>query len=398
MALLGKRILLIIGGGIAAYKSLLVIRLLKQQGAHVRAILTKGGAEFVTPLSVAALTENKVYQDLFSLTDEAEMGHIRLSREADLILVCPATANLMARTAHGLADDLASTCLLASSAPILMAPSMNGFMWSNPATQANLATLKDRGIRFIGPEAGDLACGENDVGRLAEPEQIVEAVAHALSATHQPLKGKRAIVTAGPTREALDPVRYVSNHSSGKQGFAIASALSAAGAQVTLIAGPVNLPTPINVKRVNVTTARDMLAAATQALPADLAVCAAAVADWRVEASDQKVKKSKSGQPGFDWVENPDILKTLSQSDQRPRLVVGFAAETQDLAKNAKAKLDRKGCDWIVANDVSLGTTTFGGQDNQVSIFDKTGETPLPRMDKSEVAQALVKRMIEALL
>lgn len=389
---------MIIGGGIAAYKALLVIRLLRQQGAQVRAILTKGGAEFVTPLSVAALTEDKVYQELFSLTDEAEMGHIRLSREADLILVCPATANLMARTAHGLADDLASTCLLASSASILMAPSMNGYMWSNPATQANLETLRARGISFVGPEAGDLACGENDVGRLAEPDQIVAAVAQVLSSGDQPLKGMRALVTAGPTREALDPVRYVSNHSSGKQGFAIANALAAAGAEVTLVAGPVNLPTPLNVSRVNVETARDMLAACENALPADIGVFAAAVADWRTEAAAQKTKKSKSGQPSFNWIENPDILATVSSSKQRPQLTIGFAAETQNLEKNAKAKLERKGCDWIVANDVSLGTTTFGGTDNTVKIVTKSGVEDLPTMGKNQVAAALVAKMIKALV
>jgi phosphopantothenoylcysteine decarboxylase/phosphopantothenate--cysteine ligase len=397
MALAGKRILLIIGGGIAAYKVLILIRRLRDQGASVRCILTKSGAEFVTPLSVSALSEQPVYQELFSLTDEAEMGHIRLSREADLVVVAPATANLMARAAQGLADDLATTCLLASSAPLLLAPAMNGFMWAHPATQANVALLAQRGASFVGPEAGDLACGEVSTGRLAEPEAILAAIENQLSPKAQPLAGKRLLVTAGPTREALDPVRYVSNHSSGKQGFAIAGALAALGGQVTLVAGPVDLATPPGVARVDVESADDMLAACQAALPVAAAICAAAVADWKAEIAPQKMKKSGDGLPVITWQQNPDILATLSQGPQRPGLVVGFAAETETVIAHAQAKRARKGCDWILANDVSAERGVFGGDANQVHLIDSAGVETWPQLSKTEVAQRLAERVAAAL-
>lgn len=397
MALTGKRILLIIGGGIAAYKVLILIRRLRDSGAMVRCILTKGGAEFVTPLSVSALSEQPVYQELFSLTDEAEMGHIRLSREADLVVVAPATANLMARAAQGLADDLATTCLLASSAPLMLAPAMNGFMWAHPATQANVALLAERGAQIVGPEAGDLACGEVSLGRLAEPETILAAIVERLAPAATPLAGKRILVTAGPTREALDPVRYVSNHSSGKQGFAIAEALAALGASVTLVAGPVSLATPRGVDRRDVESADDMLAACKAALPVDAAICAAAVADWKAEIAPQKMKKSGDGLPVITWRQNPDILATLSQGAQRPRLVVGFAAETETVIAHAQAKRARKGCDWILANDVSAKRGVFGGDANQVHLIDADGVETWPQLSKSAVAARLAERVAAAL-
>lgn len=397
----GRRVLLIITGGIAAYKSLELIRRLRDRGCSVRCILTKGGAQFVTPLSVAALSEEKVYQDLFSLTDEAEMGHIRLSREADLVLVAPATADVMAKMAAGMADDLATTALLATDKPVLIAPAMNTFMWSHAATQANLATLKGRGVRTVGPNAGDLACGETGAGRMAEVPEIIAAVEgfFAEAEAPRPLAGRRALVTSGPTHEAIDPVRYIANRSSGKQGHAIAAALAALGAEVTLVSGPVTLPDPAGVCVVKVESAREMLAACSAALPADIAVCAAAVADWHVEAAGQKLKK-QPGQdaPAFRLVENPDILATLSKAGpQRPRLVVGFAAETEKVIEHATAKRARKGCDWILANDVSPATGTFGGDDNTLHLITQAGVEDWPRATKTEAARHLADRIAAAL-
>jgi phosphopantothenoylcysteine decarboxylase/phosphopantothenate--cysteine ligase len=397
-ALSEKRILLIVGGGIAAYKALELTRLLRKAGIGVRPILTRAGAEFVTPLSLSALAEDKVYSELFSLTDEAEMGHIELSRSADLVVVAPATADLMAKAANGLAGDLASTTLLATDKPVLMAPAMNVRMWEHPATRRNLATLKGDGVRFVGPDEGAMACGEFGFGRMAEPAAIFAAIQEALAGpAARPLAGRRAIVTAGPTAEPIDPVRVLTNRSSGKQGFAIAQALADLGAEVTLVAGPVAVPTPPGVKRVDVETAREMLAACEAALPADIAVCVAAVSDWRpaTEAS-VKMKKGADGPPGISLVENPDILATLSKSPHRPKLVVGFAAETHEVEAYAQAKLARKGCDWIVANDVSVAGT-MGGDDNAVSIVTAHGIERWDRTRKSEVAQRLAARMAEEL-
>jgi len=393
-----KRILLVVGGGIAAYKSLELVRLLRKAGIGVRPILTKAGAEFVTPLSLSALSEDKVYSELFSLTDEAEMGHIELSRSADLVVVAPATADLMAKAAHGLSGDLASTTLLATDKPVLMAPAMNVRMWEHPATRRNLATLKGDGVLFVGPDEGAMACGEFGFGRMAEPPAIFEAILAALEGpAARPLAGKRAIVTAGPTAEPIDPVRVLTNRSSGKQGFSIAKALAELGAEVTLVAGPVAVPTPVGVKRVDIETARQMLAACEAALPADIAVCVAAVSDWRPEsAAGAKMKKGADGPPAITLVENPDILATLSRHARRPALVVGFAAETNDVEDYAKAKLARKGCDWIVANDVSVAGT-MGGDDNAVSIVTADGIERWDRTAKSEVARKLALRMAQAL-
>lgn len=394
----GKRILLIIAGGIAAYKSLELIRRLRDRGAAMRCVMTKAAAEFVTPLSVASLSEDKVYGDLFSLTDESEMGHIRLSREADLLVVAPATADLMARMAAGMADDLAATTLLASDKPILIAPAMNALMWAHPATQANLATLAARGIRRVGPNAGDLACGEIGSGRMAEPLEIVAAIEQCL-ANDQRLAGRRALVTSGPTREAIDPVRYLSNHSSGKQGHAIAAALAALGAETVLVSGPTQEPTPVGVRLVPIESAADMLAATEANLPVDVAVMAAAVSDWRVEtAAPQKLKKGGSGPPLLRLTENPDILSTVAhRSNDRPALVVGFAAETENIIANATAKRQKKGCDWILANDVSLGTETFGGDRNTIQLVDANGVEHWPVMTKREVAARLAERIAAAL-
>jgi phosphopantothenoylcysteine decarboxylase/phosphopantothenate--cysteine ligase len=394
-----KRVLLIVGGGIAAYKALELIRLLRKAGIAVRPILTSAGAQFVTPLSLAALAEDKVYDDLFSLTDEAEMGHIQLSRSADLIVVAPATADLMAKAANGLADDLATTTLLATDTPVLMAPAMNVRMWTHPATQRNLATLKADGVSFVGPDEGAMACGEFGAGRLAEPEAIFQAILAALSgATGAPLAGKRVLVTAGPTAEPIDPVRVLTNRSSGKQGYAIAAALARLGAEVTLVSGPTALAAPTGVKRVDVETAQEMLTAAKAALPADAAVCVAAVSDWRPdEAFGVKLKKGKDGPPALRLVENPDILAALSASGStRPKLVVGFAAETNDVEANALAKLSRKGCDWIVANDVSEDWV-MGGDDNAVMIVGKKGVERWPRISKAEVAARIAQRIAEDL-
>ncbi len=389
-----KRVLLIVGGGIAAYKALELTRLLRKAGVGVRPILTGAGAQFVTPLSLSALAEDKVYSELFSLTDEAEMGHIELSRSADLVVVAPATADLMAKAANGLAGDLASTTLLATDKPVLMAPAMNVRMWDHPATQRNLALLKADGVLFVGPDEGAMACGEYGPGRMAEPPAILEAILAALGGA-RPLTGRRAIVTAGPTAEPIDPVRLITNRSSGKQGYAIAGALAALGADVTLVSGPTALAAPSGVKRVEVETARQMLAACEAALPADIAVCVAAVADWRPEAEgDRKIKKGPEGPPPIRLVENPDILATLSNCGRRPKLVVGFAAETNDVDDHARAKLARKGCDWIVANDVSI-EGTMGGDDNAIAIVTAGGIERWDRLPKGEVARRLAERMAE---
>ena len=397
-ALSDKRILLIVGGGVAAYKALELTRLLRKAGIGVRPVLTKAGEQFITPLSLAAISEDKVYSELFSLTDEAEMGHIELSRSADLVVVAPATADLIAKAAHGLANDLASTTLLATDKPVLMAPAMNVRMWEHPATRRNISELKGDGVLFVGPDEGAMACGEYGFGRLAEPPAIFAAIMAALEGpAARPLAGKRAIVTAGPTAEPIDPVRVLTNRSSGKQGFAIAQALAELGAEVTLVAGPVAVPTPAGVRRVDIETAREMLAACEAALPADIAVCVAAVSDWRPEsAAGTKMKKGADGPPTISLVENPDILATLSTSPRRPALVVGFAAETNDVEAYAQAKLARKGCDWIVANDVSVAGT-MGGDDNAVSIVTKDGVERWDRTAKSEVARKLAERMAQAL-
>ncbi len=394
-----KRVLLIVGGGIAAYKALELVRLLSKAGIATRAILTKAGAEFVTPLSLASLTGDKVYQELFSLTDEHEMGHIELSRSADLIVVAPATADLMAKAANGIANDLASTTLLATDTPVLMAPAMNVRMWGHAATQRNLAALKGDGISFVGPNEGDMACGEYGPGRMAEPAEILAAVQTMLGARDaaRPLHGKTALVTSGPTHEPIDPVRYIANRSSGKQGHAIAAALAALGAKVTLISGPVTVPAPVGVTYVPVETAREMLAAAEAALPADIAVCAAAVADWRVvEAGVEKIKKDGGAAPSLALIENPDILATLSRHPfRRPKLVVGFAAETEHVIDYARAKRAKKGCDWIVANDVSPETGVMGGDENTVILVSAAGEETWPKLPKGEVAARLAARIAD---
>ena len=394
-----KRVLLIVGGGIAAYKALELTRLLRKAGVAVRPLLTKAGSEFVTALSLGSLAEDKVYGELFSLTDEAEMGHIQLSRSADLVVVVPATADLMAKAAHGLAGDLASTTLLATDKPVLMAPAMNVRMWQHPATQRNIATLKADGVTFVGPDDGAMACGEFGPGRLAEPEAIFAAIMDILDGpAARPLAGKRALVTAGPTFEPIDPVRGITNRSSGRQGFAIAQALAQLGAEVTLIAGPVFLPTPAGVTRVDVETARQMLAASQAALPADVGVFVAAVADWRVdEAFGTKLKKEKGGPPALTFVENPDILAAVSATGpMRPKLVVGFAAETNDVELHARAKLARKGCDWIIANDVTQ-PGVMGGEDNAVLLVTREGTERWEKAHKDEVARAIALRIADAL-
>ncbi|MBL8536731.1 MAG: bifunctional phosphopantothenoylcysteine decarboxylase/phosphopantothenate--cysteine ligase CoaBC [Hyphomonadaceae bacterium] len=390
-----KRVLLIIGGGIAAYKSLELIRLLAKAGVASRAILTKAGAHFVTPLSVGALTGDRVYQDLFDLTDEAEMGHIELSRSADVVVVAPATADLMAKAAAGLANDLASTALLATDKPVLMAPAMNVRMWEHAATKRNVARLREDGVQFVGPDHGAMACGEFGDGRMAEPEAIAGAVLALLG--DGPLKGRHALVTAGPTLEAIDPVRFISNRSSGKQGYAIAAALADLGAAVTLVSGPTGLPNPRGVTRVSVESARDMLAACEAALPADVAICVAAVADWRpAQTADEKIKKDKQGVEAVALVENPDILATLSRpGKKRPKLVVGFAAETTDVEAHARAKIAKKGCDWIVANDVS--GDVMGGADNEVLLMTKDNAEAWPRMSKEAVARRLASAVAASL-
>jgi phosphopantothenoylcysteine decarboxylase/phosphopantothenate--cysteine ligase len=405
MSLAGQRILLVIAGGIAAYKSLDLIRRLRERSAEVRCILTAGGARFVTPLAVASLAGDKVYGDLFSLTDEAEMGHIRLSREADLVVVAPATADLMAKMAHGLADDLASTALLATDKRVLIAPAMNPQMWAHPATERNLARLRADGIAVVGPNPGDMACGEVGAGRMAEPLEIVSAVETLLSSGS--LVGRRALVTSGPTFEAIDPVRFIGNRSSGKQGHAIAQALADAGCAVTLISGPVALADPAGVQTVHVESALEMLEASIAALPVDIAVCAAAVADWRpAERRESKVKKGDAGPPRIELVENRDILARLSApGEDRPRLVIGFAAETDDLLANATAKLKRKGCDWLIANAVAGPDSAFGGDLNRVHLLRRRGYSESmiadveswPPMPKSDVARRIVEAITGAL-
>ncbi|MCC7017570.1 MAG: bifunctional phosphopantothenoylcysteine decarboxylase/phosphopantothenate--cysteine ligase CoaBC [Rhodospirillales bacterium] len=396
------RVLLVVTGGIAAYKTPELVRRLRERGLAARCVLTRAAREFVAPLALAAVSEDKVYEDLFSLTDESEMGHIELSREADLAVVAPATADILAKMAAGLADDLASTLLLATDKPVLAAPAMNVRMWEHPATRANMATLKKRGVVFVGPEEGDMACGEWGMGRMAEPETIVRSVlallAKGSAARSGALEGRRALVTSGPTWEAMDPVRYVANRSSGKQGHAIARALARAGARVTLVTGPVALPDPEGVETVRVESAREMLKACQRALPADVAVCAAAVADWR-PASVAKTKIKKTGRPpALTLAENPDILKTLARAGTlRPRLLIGFAAETGDLLANAKKKLAAKGCDWIFANDVSAGTGVLGGDVNAVTFVTAKAAESWPAMSKDSLAERLAARVADAL-
>jgi phosphopantothenoylcysteine decarboxylase / phosphopantothenate---cysteine ligase len=392
--LAGKRILLIVAGGIAAYKTLELIRRGRERGLAFRVILTKGGAEFVTPLSLSAISEHKVYQELFSLTDESEMGHIRLSREADLVLVAPATADIMAKLAHGLTDDLASTTLLATSAQVLLAPAMNVMMWQNAATQANVATLKARGIRMVGPDAGDLACGEVGSGRMAEPHDILNAIETLLA--DATLKGLKALVTSGPTFEPIDPVRYIANRSSGKQGHAIAAVLARMGAETILVSGPTRLPDPPGVTTRHIETAAEMLAACEASLPVDVGVFAAAVADWKVaRPANQKIKKDESGRtPALELAANPDILHSMSHAGaKRPKLVIGFAAETENLAAFAKAKRERKGCDWILANDVSPDRGTFGGDRNTIHLVTEARNEDWPDLSKLEVADRLGQRI-----
>ena len=390
----GKRILLIVSGGIAAYKALELVRRLRARGAGVRAILTRAGAEFVTPLSLSTLTEDKVYGDLFSLTDEAEIGHIRLSREADLLVIAPASADLLAKMAQGRADDLASTVLLATDTEILVAPAMNVRMWRHPATQANLRLLAGRGVRRVGPNDGDMACGEYGPGRMSEPEEIVAAIQDCLGG-EAPLSGRRALVTSGPTHEPIDPVRYIANRSSGRQGHAVAGALSRLGAKTTLVSGPTRLDDPAGVRVLRVESAEDMLSACRASLPVDVAVCAAAVADWRAkDVSGAKLKKTGGAPPPLELTANPDILAELSRpGNRRPGLVIGFAAETERVVAQAAEKRARKGCDWIVANDVSPGTGTFGGGDNEVHLIDAAGAEAWPRMSKARVAERLAARV-----
>ncbi|WP_071799181.1 bifunctional phosphopantothenoylcysteine decarboxylase/phosphopantothenate--cysteine ligase CoaBC [Natronohydrobacter thiooxidans] len=390
------RVTLIIGGGIAAYKCLDLIRQLRAAGASVTPVLTRAATQFVTPMSVAALAGSQVYQDLFDLKDEAEMGHIQLSRASDLIVVAPATADLMAKMVGGHADDLASTLLLATDKPVLIAPAMNVRMWQHPATQRNLAQLRADGVQVIGPNSGDMACGEYGPGRMSEPAEILAAIkAHS---TPGPLTGKRVLVTSGPTHEPIDPVRYIANRSSGAQGTAIGRALRDLGAEVIFVTGPATVPPPEGVTLHPVETAREMLDACLAALPVDAAIMAAAVADWRV-ATDfiQKIKKGPQGIPKLDLSENPDILATLSSHAQRPRLVVGFAAETENVIAHATAKRARKGCDWIVANDVSPATGIMGGAENAVHLITAEGSEDWPRLLKTEVATRLATRIAEAL-
>lgn len=394
----GKRILLIVSGGIAAYKTPELVRRLREQGASVRCILTEAGAQMVSPLALAAVSGDKVYGELFSLTDEAEMGHIQLSRAADLLVVAPASADILAKMAHGLAGDLATTALLATDKPVLVAPAMNVRMWTHPATQANLAILVARGVTSVGPDEGDMACGEYGPGRMAEPMAIVAAVAAHFTPSRR-LAGRRALVTSGPTHEPIDPVRYIANRSSGRQGHAIAAALAALGAETTLVTGPVALPDPAGVTTVHIESAEEMLAACLAALPAEIAVCAAAVADWRVENSAaQKLKKAEGrAAPALALSANPDILATLAAlGERRPRLVVGFAAETEKVVAHAKEKRARKGCDWILANDVAPASGTFGGTDNLIHLIDDTGVEDWPRMSKQAVAERLAARIAAA--
>lgn len=394
----GKTILLIIGGGIAAFKSLDLMRRLREEGVRVVPVLTKAAEQFVTPLSVSALAAEKVYHDLFDLNDEAEMGHIELSRAADLVVVSPATADLMGKMANGLANDLASTLLMATDKRVLLAPAMNVRMWEHPATQRNLATLKSDGVLFVGPDEGAMACGEFGAGRLAETPDIVAAIRAAL--TDGPLRGKHVLVTSGPTHEPIDPVRYIANRSSGAQGTAIAAALRDLGANVTFVTGPADVPPPSGVSVVRIETAREMKEAVNASLPADAAVFAAAVADWRVtEESTSKIKKQNGALPTLSFAENPDILAAVSQrKNGRPALVVGFAAETDNVIQNATLKRERKGCDWIVANDVSPTTGIMGGTENAVTLISDGNADVWPRMGKDEVARKLADRIATEIL
>ena len=401
-----KNVLIIISGGISAYKSLELIRLLKKAGIRTPAILTKGGEQFITPLSVSGLSGEAVYTDLFSLKDEQEMGHIRLSREADLIVVAPASANMMARTAHGMADDLASAVLLASDKDIIFCPAMNPHMWNNPATQDNIKTLKQRGLSVINPDAGEMACGEIGAGRLPEPQALFEHICERLlQQDYKPLKGMKAIVTAGPTYEKIDPVRFIGNRSSGKQGYAIAEALTKYGASVDLISGPTKLDTPAGVKRHNIESAAEMHDACESLLPADIAICTAAVADWHVDnQADEKMKKREDGSaPALRFAENKDILKSIStHTKHRPALVVGFAAETEDVKVNATNKIKRKSCDMLLANDVSEGQNVFGGDENTIMFLENTGSNKIhsetwEKQNKKDVAEMLVSKIIQHL-
>lgn len=404
------RILMIIGGGIAAYKSIELVRLLKKMGMEVRCVLTRGGEQFVTQLTLAALSENPVHTNIFDLKDEVEMGHIQLSRQADLVVVCPATADLLAKMAAGIADDLATTLLLATDKRVMAVPAMNVRMWLHPATQRNVATLRGDGVTVMNPDEGEMACGEFGPGRLPEPEAVAAKINTMLSAAsvlegqpdfapvaHRPLFGKHIVITAGPTHEAIDPVRYIANRSSGKQGFAIAAAAAEAGAKVTLVAGPVSLPTPPGVTRIDVESAREMAASVESALPADVAIMVAAVADWRAaDTADIKIKKDGSGAvPPLALAENPDILASLAHSSARPRLLIGFAAETNDVLAHAKAKLKKKGCDWIVANDVA--TDKMGGQMNRVHIVTADGVDSWERLPKEQVAAKLIEKVAHVL-
>jgi phosphopantothenoylcysteine decarboxylase / phosphopantothenate---cysteine ligase len=394
-----KHVLLIVSGGIAAYKALELIRLLRGKACAVTCVLTEAGAHFVTPLSLQALSEGKVYTNLFSLTDESEMGHIQLSRSADLVVVAPASADILAKMAAGLAGDLASTLLLATDKPVLVAPAMNVRMWQHAATVANMALLAGRGIHVVGPDDGAMACNEFGPGRLAQPPAILAAI-EALLAPRRPLSGRHVLITSGPTHEPIDPVRYIANRSSGRQGHAIAAAFADLGARVTLVSGPVNVPDPPGVATKHVESAREMLDACQAALPADVAVFAAAVADWRVAgASVGKIKKVPgAAPPALELVPNPDILATIAQpGPRRPRLVVGFAAETDDLMANGQAKRERKNADWIVANDVSPATGIMGGEENAVHLITADGVEEWPRLAKSEVARRLAARIAAAL-
>ncbi len=396
-----KKILLIISGGIAAYKTLELIRLIKKNNGEVQCILTKGGSQFVTPLSISSLSENKAYCDLWSLDDESEMGHIKLSRENDLIVVAPASADILSKMAHGSADDLASTTLLASNKPILVAPGMNPEMWNSPATQANIDILKNHGTIFTGPNVGDMACGETGLGRMSEPNEIFDAITDFFF--EKPLKGYSALVTSGPTYEPLDPVRFLGNRSSGKQGHAIAKSLRDAGAKVTLISGPTHLSEPNGVKLINIETSHELLSEAINALPVDIAVCAAAVSDWCVsEPEKQKIKKSDSKNddvPDLKLTKTPDILKTISSHpDKRPNLVIGFAAETNNIIEHATAKLNKKGCDWIIANEVGIDENgvekAFGSDENQIHLINRDNQEKWARANKSVIAHELVNRII----
>ena len=415
-----KRILLIVSGGIAAYKALELVRLIKRQGIAVRAVMTQSATEFVTPLSMGVMTEDQVYGDMFDLKEEREIGHIQLSRQADLIVICPATANILAKMAAGIADDLATTILLATDKPVLAVPAMNVRMWQHAATQRNLAQLRADGVTIMEPDSGAMACGEFGPGRLPEPPAIAERICAMLGhsfdstltagrapttleaqpdfadITHRPLFGKRVLVTAGPTHEAIDPVRYIANRSSGRQGFAIAAAAAEMGAEVTLIAGPVHLVTPPGVIRIDVETALEMQSEVEKALPSDVAIMVAAVADWRAtEAPDQKIKKDGKGIPPLTLTENPDILASLAHHKNRPGLLIGFAAETEKIVEHAQAKLSKKGCDWIVANDVS--GDVMGGANNAFHIVTKDGVESWPDSPKDVIARKLMERVAHAL-